>query len=173
MISLNQYNKNEKAYYFASQATASLVYLEGGFILRIGLNSKTVDKPHNHDFCECGGVPGELSEIAVKLIGALAVSKIEKKGFSLSKHEDFLIAQQIAKNLDKEMRILSPGVEKIMQSAEERAKQMLEEIWIAIEKLAQAILQFDKIDQEETTNIVKNALKGKTIEKSALSWNTD
>jgi len=45
MIKISNYTQTELAYYFASQAVASVVYLEGGYILRIGLNSKTVDEP--------------------------------------------------------------------------------------------------------------------------------
>ena len=39
MITTKNYTQKEFAYYFASQATASVVYLEGGYILRIGLDS--------------------------------------------------------------------------------------------------------------------------------------
>jgi phosphopantothenate synthetase len=47
---------------------------------------------------------------------------------------------------------------------------MCDEIWIAIQKLADAILQFDKLDREEATSIVKSALNDKEITHSALSW---
>ena len=172
MILVDNYNKNEKAYYFASQATASLVYLEGGFILRIGLNSKTVKKPYNHDFCECGGIPGQ-SEIAIQLIGGLAVAKQTKKKFKFSDHEDFLKAKELAKKLDEFMGIISPGADWLIESAQVTAVQILNEIWVAIEKLAQAIIEFGKIDQGEATSIVKKALKDCQIEKCALSWNID
>ena len=39
IITTKNYTQKEFAYYFVSQATASVVYLEGGYILRIGLDS--------------------------------------------------------------------------------------------------------------------------------------
>jgi hypothetical protein len=85
MITTKNYTQKELAYYFASQATASVVYLEGGYILRIGLDSKTPEEPYNHNYCRCGGIPGEVSEIAIKLIGGLAVAKFRKEDFNFSR----------------------------------------------------------------------------------------
>ena len=170
MLTTKNYTQKEMAYYFASQAAASLVYLEGGYILRIGLNSKTVDEPYEHNYCNCGGIPGEVSEIAIKLIGGLAVSKLRKDDFHFSNHEDFLKAEELARKLNKAMGIMAVGTETIINSAKTRALQMTEEIWTAIEELAQAVLRFKKIDSEEATSIVKKALKGKNIKNCALSW---
>jgi hypothetical protein len=174
MILFKDYNRIEKAYYFAAKAAASLVYLEGGFILRIGVNSKTVNQPFIHDFCECGGVPGEISEIAVNLIGGYAASVVSKSKFTFTEHEDYDKAQILAVNLDNILTrmpfYMRSDTLRIMDHAKARAIQMCDEIWIAIQKLADAILQFDRLDREEATYIVKNALKDKEIANCALSW---
>ena len=170
MLITNDYTQKEMSYYLASQAAASLVYLEGGYILRIGLDSKTVDEPYEHNFCECGGIPGEVSEIAIKLIGGLTVSKLGQDDFNFSNHEDFVKAEELAIKLNKAMGIAEIGTDKIINSAKTRALQMVEEIWPAIEDLAQAVLQFKKLDSEEAMSIVKKALKGKSIENCAISW---
>jgi|GEM_PF-5567163 hypothetical protein len=44
MITTKNYTQKEFAYYFASQATAPIVYFEGGNILRIGLDSKNAGR---------------------------------------------------------------------------------------------------------------------------------
>jgi hypothetical protein len=170
MINIDSYTQTEIAYYFAAQAVASLVYLEGGYILRRGLNSETVDKPYEHNYCDCGGIRGEVSEIAIKLLGGLAVSKVVKGDFEFSNHEDFPKAEELARKLNKTMGIMAVGTEIIINSAETRALRMIEEIWPAIEELAQSILRFRKLDRVEATSIVKKALKGKNIEKCSLSW---
>jgi hypothetical protein len=174
MILFKDYNRIEKAHYFAAKAAASLVYLEGGFILRIGINSKTVNQPFTHDFCDCGGVPGEISEIAVKLIGGHAASVVSKTKFTFTEHEDYKEAQILAVNLDNILThmpfyMLSDTL-RIMHKAKVRSRQMCDEIWIAIQQLADAILQFDKLDGEEATCIVKSALKDKDIANCAVSW---
>jgi hypothetical protein len=174
MILFKDYNRIEKAYYFVAKAAASLVYLEGGFILRIGINSKTVDQPFIHDFCECGGVPGEISEIAVKLIAGYAASVVSKSKFTFTEHEDYEKAQILALNLDnistRMFFYMRSDTLRIMNHAKARAIQMCDEIWIAIQKLADAVLKFDKLDREEATYIVINALKDKEIAICALSW---
>lgn len=175
MITFEEYNRIEKAYYFAARAAASLVYLEGGFILRIGLNAQTVYDPLHHDFCECGGLTGDISEIAITLIGGLAASLASSHTqYSFTQHEDYSKAHTLAIKLDKLLTSFpfcqSSKIPKIMHDAEIKSIHMCETIWIAIKKLAESVLEFGKLDREEATFIVKSALKGKDIPDCAMSW---
>ncbi|MGO9021410.1 MAG: hypothetical protein ACLQVJ_23985 [Syntrophobacteraceae bacterium] len=175
MIVFKEYNITEKAHYFAARAAASLVYLEGGFILRIGVNAKTVSNPSKHDFCECGGLNGDISEIAITLISGLAASLVAAHTqFIFTEHEDYSKARALAIQLDSLLTSFPiyghSKTHKIMHDAEVKSIHMYETIWTAIQQLADAVLQFDKLDRQEATSIVKYALQGKDIPNCALSW---
>ena len=167
---MTEYGKKERAYYYAARAVSSVVFLEGGFIERIGLGSETLAEQYPHDFCECGGIPGELSEIAIQFVGEISASKANDRTENIKNHEDYQRAKKLAEKLNRSMGLMALGVPKILVSAELRAREMVEETWPAIESLSEALMRMGKLDGLEAIDIIRESLASKHVEHSSITW---
>ena len=167
---MTEFGNKERAHYYAARAVSSVVFLEGGFIERIGLDSETLAEQYPHDFCECGGIPGELSEIAIEFVGEISASKANNRIENIKNHKDYQRVKKLAEKLNTVMGLMALGVPNILESAESRARRMVEDTWPAIESLSETLMRFGKLDGLEAMEIIKDSLASRHIEHSSMIW---